>query len=102
MPKPLKIWNGLATHVMCAKHGDPQWIAARAANRSYQIHAYVCANSRADALRLIAEYADLPRGAAHAIQKYWHMGSWGNSMNGITPERGLWLQFGSRTPVRVI
>lgn len=30
------------------------------------------------------------RGIDHTIAKYFHKGAWGNKMQGVTPERGVW------------
>lgn len=92
--KSLKIWNGGGC--CCRKYDDPRWTNLR------DVHAYVCAHSRADARRVIQEYCgNLPSDSE--IEIYWSAGCWGNSMNGITPKRGLWLEFGRNTrPVKVI
>jgi hypothetical protein len=52
-------------------------------------HGYVCAKSRADAVRLIAELGFYGVND-NELKIYWHEGAWGNPMAGIEPERGLW------------
>lgn len=86
MPKVLKFWNGAGS--VCRKSSDPLWHHLRF-NQSP--HAYVAAYSRADARRVIEEYCGrLP--SDNELREYWSE-CWGNAMNGIVPERGLWLQF---------
>jgi hypothetical protein len=56
-------------------------------------HAYVAANSRADAARVITEALGRePRGVLNELKVYWSHGAWGDSMAGIKPERGIWVQ----------
>lgn len=65
------------------------------------VHGYVCAASRADARRVIAEYTGREPSDSE-LRDYWSE-CWGRPMDGITPERGLWLQFRDReSPVRVV
>lgn len=90
----LLLWNGGASS--CRKPGDPLWMGVR--TNSYH-HAYVAAKSRADARRVIAEYCGHAPGD-HELKTYWSP-CWGVSMDGITPERGLWLDMG-QGPVRVV
>ena len=81
-PKPLKCWNG-------NYNGSGS-------------HVYICANSRADAGRLLVEYGASSRGIDKYIKDYYSE-CWGNAMQGITPERGLWVvPFRSAEPSRVI
>lgn len=92
--KPLILWNGRGYR--CRKTGDPLW-----KDRRDYPHAFVAATSRADARRVIQEYCgSLPSDVE--LRDYWTKGAWGDSMKGIPPERGLWLQFGNEPPVRVI
>ncbi len=95
--RELKIWNGRGTE--CINRADPRWKAKAHPSR---VHAYVCAYSRADARRVIAEYCGrMPPDSE--LRNYFCEGAWGNGMEGVTPERGLWLQFDrSEKPVRVV
>jgi len=78
--KELKIWNG-------------RWYP--------RSHIYAAAYSRADLVRLIATWQGYQsRGMATEIKNYWSEGSWGTAMNGITPERGIWLSKDGAAPVR--
>jgi hypothetical protein len=56
-------------------------------------HFYVCAHSVSDAVRLLKQvqpyYSDSQ--LRREIDIYWSKNCWGNAMNGITPERGLWV-----------
>lgn len=73
MARKLKLWNGRAIMV----------------DRKYD-HAYVAAYSRADARRVIAEYKGRTI-SDNEIKEYWSEGCWGNAMDHVVPERGLWL-----------
>ncbi len=53
-------------------------------------HAYVAAYSQADARRVCEELGY--QLTASELKVYWSHGCWGTRMDGITPERGLWLQ----------
>ncbi len=56
-------------------------------------HAYVAAHSLADAARVITEVLGYkPRGIVNELAVYWAHDCWGDSMAGITPERGMWVQ----------
>lgn len=69
--KQLRLWNG-------------RW--------SVGLHCYVAAYSVADALRLVEQCLGyLPRGMRGEIENYWSPGLWGRTMDGITPERGIWV-----------
>jgi hypothetical protein len=57
-----------------------------------QVHAYIAAYSRADAIRVITEYLGYKgRGLDNEIRVYWSQ-AWGDPMKGITPERVIWVQ----------
>lgn len=94
MKKALKLWNGSGNAVR--KNDDPLWQGFRI--NAYS-KAYVAAYSRADARRVIVEYCGHDPGDAE-LRDYWHE-CWGKSMQGITPERGLWVDLGNG-PVKVI
>ena len=87
MTKKLKIWNGRG--YCCYKPNDPKWSAL---NGKHNAHAYVAAYSRADARRVIHEYCGFMPPDSE-IRDYWSEGAWGKSMEGVIPERGLWIQF---------
>jgi len=80
-PKPLKIWNGRA-------HGS-KWDRG---------HFYVCATSRRHAARLLclaafptaSENPALVGQMDRELRDYYSPDCWGNSMEGITPEVGVW------------
>lgn len=96
MSKKLKLWNGRS--YSCHKHDDPRWEEVRTG------HIYIAAYNRADAARVMGEYLGrIPRGADHEIKTYFSE-CWGNPMDGIEPERGMWIAFGESwkvKPVRV-
>jgi hypothetical protein len=71
--KVLKIWNGRGSE-----------------DRS---HLYLAAYSRADAARLLVEaypYTTVGQGIPE-LKNYFVEGCWGKTMDGITPERGVWI-----------
>ena len=79
------------------KHNDPLWSGV-AHNAS--VSGFVAAYSRADVRRVIAEYTGSPT-SDKELREYWSE-CWGNSMDGIPCERGLWLQFRhGEQPIRV-
>jgi len=98
MAKTLKIWNGRG--MVCHKYEDKRWTSVNSS------HAYICAYSRADARRVVEEYCgQLPPDSE--IRDYFCEGAWGNSMEGVEHERGLWISFGNQykagnKPVRVV
>ena len=94
--KPLKLFNGRG--ICCRKSQDPLW-KNHPSNAS--VSAYIAAFSRADAARVIEEYCGT-RPSAGELKNYFTEGHWGNSMDGIEPERGLWLKFRNTNPVRVL
>ena len=58
--------------------------------KGIQGHGYIAAYSVADAARVLDEVVG-GRGSLTEIKVYWSHGCWGNAMDGITPERGLWV-----------
>jgi hypothetical protein len=98
MARQLKTWQGSAG--CCFKHGDPAW-EGLLPFRGGRI--YAAAYSRADLLRLIVEYCGRDPGQTE-IRDYWSQSSWGYFMDGIEPERGLWLrnEKPGAKPVRLI
>jgi len=94
MSRQLKVWNGRG--YCCYKLDDPRWASF---NHPTRVHACVCAHSRADAARVIESYTGHKVTDAE-LRDYWAE-CWGNSMKGITPERGLWLEFEAGKPTRV-
>ena len=80
MAKQLKIWNG----------GDWEHSGG---------HVWVAAYSRAEVSRLVSEaYSkihnrsnqDFNYVTVNEIKDYYTEGCWGDAMNGIEPERGVW------------
>ena len=66
-------------------------------------HMYLAAHSRADAARMLAGYygGSVSSWVAE-LRVYFAEGLWGNSMVGVSRERGIWEQEGfSDTPIRV-
>jgi hypothetical protein len=96
--KQLVLFNGRAAVVYNPR--DPVWWSMP---DKYRVRAYVAAYSTADAVRLIEEYnGGWPR-AASELRTYWSKGTWGRAMDGITPERGIWIttEFSDEKPRRL-
>lgn len=93
--RQLKVWNGRGYD--CRNRSDPRWDNI---GFSRSVHASVCAYSRADAKRVVGEYCgnDL---SETEIKEYWSK-CWGNAMDGIKRERGVWLEFEDGKPIKVI
>jgi len=89
--KKLKIWNGRGWgHRRYDKKGnyipDPT-------GREYCEHAYVCAKSRAHAVRILNEAIGHDMMTDSELKVYWS-NCWGDSMKGVcdenNPEIGVW------------
>jgi len=78
-------------------------------------HLYVAAYSIKDAAELasaayrkikgLENRPDIKMTTISEINVYWHKGCWGNNMNGISPERGVWWtekEYGTPKPVRIL
>ena len=89
MARKLRLWNGRA--YCCRKPSDPFW---KGVPHNEGGNAYVAAYSRADVRRVIEEYTGYKPGDTE-IREYWSPDCWGNAMDGITPERGLWVSKGN-------
>ena len=74
----LKLWNG-------------RWFKNQ--------HLYIAAYSQKDAVSLVGQIFPKARFTLHEIQVYFSS-CWGNSMEGIKPERGVWVQTGRDVPER--
>jgi len=99
MVHELKIWNGKAG--CCRNPNDPVWTGIQPYRGNHRV--YAAAYNRADLRRLIKEYCGRDPGETE-IREYWNAGAWGRHMDGIAPERGLWLlkDSGKALPVRLI
>lgn len=95
--RQLKLWNGRA--YCCYKPSDPRW-KGNDPGRGATISA--AAYSRADLRRLIAEYCG--EAPSDGELRTYFAECWGNDMDGITPERGIWLtnDHARGHPVRLI
>lgn len=91
MARPLKVWNGRAYGVL----PQSQWKQG-----SDGAHIYACAYSVAD-LQSLCDELGLHRIAASEVKNYWSA-CWGNQMDGIQPERGIWVAYGyNKKPERI-
>ncbi len=88
--KELKIWNGRPYGVL----PSTQWKGT---------HIYVAAYSMADVQRLCGELG-LRIPSTNEISEYWNKGCWGNAMQKIPIERGVWVsdEHLRATPKRVL
>lgn len=80
MAKELKLFNG-------------RWMPYH--ERGY--HVYIAAYSRADAVRLVNEVLGWNYMTPNEIKVYFS-DTWGNPMQCITPERGVWITKGWNQP----
>jgi hypothetical protein len=53
-------------------------------------HLYVCAESKAEAVRLLIQ-AGYKTMTLREFNQYWSKGCWGVMMKDITPEKGVWF-----------
>lgn len=95
MATPLKVWNG-PVYVIQSGLRD------RSYNPRDITRIYVCAASKAAAVRLMTAFNDgFGRGILHEMNTYFSP-HWGDAMVGITPTPGIWIQQGHHdTPTRV-
>ena len=96
MARKLKVWNGRG-YCANASDRDERW---KSCKRNDPLHINICAHSREDARKVIEEYCGKLPSVAE-LRDYFSP-CWGNSMNGITPERGLWIEFEMNKPVKVV
>ena len=80
--RKLKIWNGRPYGVLPSS----KWNGA---------HIYVAAYSVADVQRLCGELG-LCTPSRSEITEYWSKDCWGNAMEGVPVERGIWVTQGYR------
>lgn len=62
-------------------------------------HLYVAAHSDKDAVELINQCPGRKGMTLYYLRMYFAKGAWGNTMNGIEPERGVWIQERDHEPV---
>lgn len=94
--KKLKVWNGNAQLFVPTLEAKRRGLR----HNSY-VHAYGCAPSRAALCRIVEEWSSRCPSLYSYIRDYWHEGAWGDSMNGIEPEVGLWVSYEHGKPERV-
>lgn len=95
MTKQLKLWNGRAWCVVNFR--DPLWPLDAPVDN---MKVYACGESRADIMRMMAEYCGVKPPLSEIVS--YGAERWGLSMDGVKPERGLWIRFGLyEAPVRV-
>lgn len=75
MPRKLRLFNG---------RGDY-------GRNNLDGHLYVCATSKAEAVRLLKQ-AGYPTMTMREFDEYWAKDAWGNTMEGIAPEKGVWIE----------
>jgi len=100
MTKKLKIWNGRGWGGH--RYDDKENPLYDLTGRVWCDHAYVCAHSRAEAVRIINEAVGYDIVNDNELKVYWSEGCWGKAMEGITPELGVWTQASSNhEPIRI-
>lgn len=106
MAKELKLWNGrgLVLNTSKLKQFIPIDDSDRNARYNRDVHMFIAAYSVADAVRLINEFNGYEGNHSSEIKEYFSKNCWGNRMEGITPERGIWVTEGYKIkpPVRII
>ena len=100
--KKLKIWNGRGWGGRL--YDDKGNFVPDPTGVSRCEHAYVCAYSRAHAVRLINEASGQNAVNDNELKVYWSEGCWGKAMDGITPEIGVWTtqEIWSEKPKRIL
>jgi hypothetical protein len=84
--KTLKIWNGRGWGFTYDKD-PPNTIEYL---RKHPDHVYVCAHSVKEAIEICNKCAGYRVLTVSEISNYWHKGCWGNAMEGVVPEVGVW------------
>jgi hypothetical protein len=92
----LKIWNGNAQTFVPIEEA-----AKRGLRHNSYVHVYGCAPSRAALCRMVEEWSGRSRSLNGYIRDYWSEGAWGDWMEGIEPEIGLWVSYEHGKPERV-
>ena len=101
MKNELKIWNGRGWGSR-RYDKDGQYIPDPT-GKIYCDHLYVCANSRSHAIKLINQAVGHEVVNQNEAKVYWSPNCWGNSMNGITQEIGVWTtQSWTDKPIKII
>jgi len=90
--KKLKLWNGRGWGGR-RYDADGNYIDDPT-GKQYCDHLYVCAYSRTHAIRLVNQASGHETVNQHEAKNYWSEGCWGNTMEGITPEVGVWTTQG--------
>ena len=96
--KKIKLYNGL----LIGKFSDPQ-----KGNFRVEFHAYVGAYSVRHAVEMINQKSCelFMNVTINYVSKYWNK-CWGDSMNGIEPQIGLWIRknniYNNNIPVKRI
>lgn len=94
MSRTLKVYNG---RHYCCRSSDPIWDDVP---QNSLARIYAAAYSRADLRRLITEYRGIDPGLTE-LRDYWS-NAWGKRMEGVVPERGIWLVKNHESdPVRI-
>jgi hypothetical protein len=92
--KTLQIFNG---------RGRRYWAKDRSRTIRTE-HVYICAWSKADAVRVMHE-AGFERFTLSELNVYYAKGCWGDAMEGVKHERGVWAtphRRGMEKPYRIL
>lgn len=99
--KTLKIWNGRGWGGR--RYDKDGHYIPDPTGKVYCDHAYVCAYSRAHAVRLINQARDCDMCSDSELKNYWSEWCWGDQMDGITQEIGVWTTQGfNDKPKRIL
>ena len=99
MPRKLKLWNGRGWG---RAHYDDDGNKIPQSYKYWCDHVYVCAHSVAEAIRIVNEAVGWDVITRNEVNVYWSHGCWGNTMDGIEPELGVWgTQGPNQAPVRL-
>ena len=85
MARKLKIWNGGGWG--SPNYGENGKILPTPLEE-YVNHLYVCAHSKAEVVMMVNQAGGFI--TVNEVNNYWNEGCWGNQMEGIEPELGVW------------
>lgn len=94
MASKLKFWNGDGSFMR--NNNLPFW---RSIRKKANIHASVAAPNRKEARRLITAFCGRDPGNDRMRDMWFEW--WGDDMKNVTPEQGLWIDYG-KGPIKVV
>lgn len=101
MSRPIKLFNGRGW--IAANGPDDRWGKVKDPGA---VHLFIGAYSQKDAVEVVKQYVAPEFHATVSlseIRRYFNKNAWGTTMDGIAPERGMWIQWEySAKPERVV